>query len=537
MKSEKKNEMSEIPYFTNVKNNELDPYFLDYLDRLRSFLAEKTLEPVGSILEMVINSDISHIEMSLFLDYNDNNLNRALLYLLVRDQSIKADNVNSSYFSNFLDDDNHIKSLFSESSQIYFDCDEVETLLNENGIAAIAYSLPVKNDKLRTELARMVYEDAIDYEPEQTRAFFFNEDLTPYLCSSVRALSIVNGKAFAGKCYGESDIPVEVVSMAHCDFFFLDKIDQKKIIDNGFSVMDQFMSQFYKNGERGVVEALAVQWPSEFIRSRIVGENFRHEDIDSARGVIEILLERLMSNKSEIKKATDAILKSALIPFKAQFNAIFDDDIPPIGAIISHTENLIETGDGNTARLWSGFSFGPAASSFGLAQSTVKMLSRYDEYKDDIVDYCASTSFMTHHAIASLIKSHSLDPLGIENKIVNKWLENKAEKPIPSFYHLDQIYQRVKDCNNTQIVDNYNNALLSVFLKGSGVGEDDVLVKFIFESDHHKKIFIEYSKIYNMEMSRELILSGDFSYSDFKPYWKDMGNKSKRFFLSSEMSL
>lgn len=524
-------------YFENIDNKDLHADFIRYLSDFRAHLSNVTGLNHSSVFSMMIESSSTSYDIQGFLASHDKQMNRALMYMLIRDYDIEFG------LHGLGSDAGAIYDHFEERESTFFDYDRVEQFITAHGLAGLCNTFPVSSESLRKELGEYMYEDIRHDESIDDDYYFEGSSVIDHALLRVRNFCLSPHRPVISHNYVTFKTNPATERMLDPDFIFLDHAEQELIISEFSEGLLGSIYNYDEDVSSNIIRKLLNSWPVELVRSKIISGSDPTDMILRIRPVIESFAKKAKIDKKSIQKKVDELLKITLIPFPEDYKSVFGQ------STLDHCAIFPEKLSHNESQALFGIGFNSLAGEMGLAVNSVAILGEYEQYGD--IDICeiVSRQAISISSVSNISRrSEVIDPK-ICSSVVKAMIEKVLDEDVQDEYtqnHRDSInsYKLIKfkelkiaieHIKNDELSHAYNESLLCILLEYNC--KDAANPGFHINDSQSKLDFIGMHKIHEKNINEAIISAGDFSQPDFSPYWSLMPNSSKKLMATQELGM
>lgn len=541
-------------FFKHTQDSDLYPDFINYLNSFKSHLIESINIEDGHLLDMVYSSGVNGENISEFLSNSNYRDSISLMYLLLRDYDLEC-GIRSPMTKH-----HDLYKVFKTAFDFFIQMGNDTSLLDQHGAAGLVNSFPVRVERIRMELASLIYEDIVENDYYDDSNGIIPDSISEYLCKSSRLMML---RQEVGRCDSNKGIPKEISALSD-PLFFEKSIEEKRIIFDCFfekvitgNKAQNLINQeeygddeisdddIYKDAIDRTNELLHL-WVPELIISNIIGGYDAKEAVKYGKDIVEVILDKLGFSGNEKTKKTDEILKSALLATPSCFKDVFGENKSYINHVFT-AENIEEI-----------LKFNGVSGIYGISSTSINILNEYDQYSYDSISSIVNKYSFPADSINDICERHELIKAGQAQEIVSMWLDSTDKRLLKQIqeedgdnhhdakenagniysemmYDLSSIRHGVKAIGSDSLNEIFNGYMLKSMADYGTQNTDNI--KFIFSSTSERELFIKNTLQTSKNINKDVIMAGDFTQKELSPYWEELTPSVKKAIICSDLSM
>jgi hypothetical protein len=529
--------------FSRFNDSDFEPAFIEYAKSFRSYLISEFDVEETNLLDMIYSESVKEsMDIESFLDSQDENLNRTMLYALLHEFDIEVGLGTRGSGERVL-----CRLFAGENDYIYKDHENISDVINEAGLSGLMHSLAVRNSVIKHEMTCLNYSDVQSYEPFLSDRYGWSDNALIYLNASARN-TIFFKKEFDVNVINDDGlyIPEELAALSSPDFYRLSESVQESYLSKALDRLDEIECDAQEESENPDpidLIKLAAEWPAEYGRACLIKGMHAGDVVPMVSQLSSTLLKRAGFPQSYRDRISDIIVKRMLFSFPEEFKAFFPE-LPPLEDCMSKNvfvepgSKLINDLLSKTVKLDLSWNSGI----MGYSHKIVS-IARENGYKvEDVLPHIKMSDNPSTLNMSCLIKN--MDEIGKPAVvyIISKWLDAlAAQDKTLSTPTLSATTSSISTLEDKVLFEKFNERLLLLAIKhmDSNYATEKVTqgAYFLFKDDDHKKAFIH--EVVNSEhgVTPAIIELGRFSQKDFAEYWGLLSSRSKRSFIGNDLSL
>ncbi len=523
--------------FNRINNESLDASFIEYAESFRNYLCREFGAEKSDFLSMIYSDKVSGSNISEFLEANNVNFNRTMMYLLLREYDIEVGIQEDPSRTHI------IHRLFSsDMDHLYLNYENLSDFISVNGLAGLLGSFCIKDHGVKKELARLLYEDIKDYENFLGEDQLWSDGVLTYLSVAARHL-IFNDEHQVRELNADSVyIPPSLELLSVNNFYQADQSTQERLIAAAFSDLNEIDKRAsYAESNVGGLK-LAIEWPSEYGRACLIAGDPVHDVIPRVAQLSGILLKRNGIPDEEVGCIVEILLKRMLFSFPDDFRNAF-----AIQPDIEHclAANVIKNNDSDEInKILLGAlkaDFGESFFSMGSAHKFIALIKDNGYELDAAIPLLEmNNSGFATRALQSIIDDRAEIGENHVIKIVSKWLTDLKEADLLLNNRLaGATHGKIAILNDASLFSLYNECLLKSAIKSESLqlSNNNFSASFLFSGKESLEDFVSMLADSRELLTPYVIKLGKFTRHDFAPHWKKLSSEIKRSFAENDLGM
>lgn len=528
-----------MDFFENASNSDLHSDFLAYLHRFRMFLCESLNSESASIFSIMMNHGETNYSIDDFISGADQKMNRAMMYLLIRDYDIELGLHGKNSTAGAIYDH------FEDRDDTFHRYDEVESFIREHGIAGLCNSFPVHSESLRKELGEYMYEDVRHDEYVGEDSYYKGESVVDFLRLKARLLCLSPERPYFCESFQEFKSTPIIDKLTDVDFFDADKEIIEATIDEFHISLSDDPFNYSEDAVGNIMGRLCFTWTIEVIRSKIISGGNPVDLIPKLKNIIEIMIKKSDIESEQIDKVTEDLLMLSLAPFPSDYKKVFGNNVMNLEDITQRKNNY------SVSSSLPGIGFSRISGDMGLSSNSPSILAEYKSYPMESIASAVGKSEIDCNSIGDIInkyKDNGEDP-SLGALILDEWILNMSKKGVATGINsghamslmrktletMSQVRDYVDTLSDKKTKDLFNDSLLDIISNEYSPKKHGVT--FIFNSNDHRVEFIRKHSLHKKEINEEILQAGGFEQPDFKEFWDTMSTGSKKTIIAQELGL